>query len=320
MPLVVYEGRSHEVGEGQSVLDALLGGGEPIPHACRAGACGACILRATSGSIPPEAQAGLRDAWKARGCFHACRCHPTADLTVEPLGEGMRAHATVEARVPLSATVSRVLLRLDAPFEATPGQYLTLQRNGVARSFSIAARHGDRTLELHVQRVPGGAMSPYLCDEAKPGDALSVQGPLGFCVYTAGQPDQPLLLAGTGTGLAPLWGILHDALAAGHRAPIYLFHGAVRPEGLYLVDELRALAEEHPQVQYRPSVLLDSREGIEEGSLEQVVIRHLPKTTGMRVFLCGAPELVALVKKKVFLAGASMRDISSDAFVPAKTP
>lgn len=317
MPVITYQGRSHEVREGQTVLDALLAAGEPIPHACRAGACGACIVRATSGDVPPEAQAGLRDTWKARGCFHSCQCRPRGDLAVEPLGDAMRVPAEIEARSPLSESVARVLLRLTAPLEAAAGQYVTLHRAGVARCFSIAARHGDRTIELHVRRIPGGKMSPYLCDEARPGDDLVVQGPLGYCMYMPGRPEQPLLLAGTGTGLAPLWGILQDALAAGHTGSILVFHGAVEPGGLYLVDELRKVEASAPNVRYVPCVLRDAQPGMEEGPLDTVVARHVPRAAGLRAFFCGGPEVVAALKKKTFLAGAALRDILSDPFVPA---
>ncbi|MFO0757429.1 MAG: 2Fe-2S iron-sulfur cluster-binding protein [Byssovorax sp.] len=317
MPAVTYKGRSFLLGQGQTVLDALLAGGEPIPHACRAGACGACILRATAGEVPPDAQSGLRDAWKALGYFNACLCRPAGDLAVEPIGDGLRVQGVIEARAALSPIIARVLVRTAEPFAAVPGQHVTLHRDGAARSYSIAARHGDRVIELHVLRVPGGKLSPYLCDEAAPGDEIAVQGPLGHCFYVPGRPDQPMLLAGTTTGLAPLWGVLNDALAAGHTAPIYMFHGAVDPRGLYLVSELRALAAAHPTVRYLPSVLREAAPGMEEGSIDAVILRHLPKTAGMRVFVCGAPDLVNTIKKKIFLAGASMRDIHTDAFLPA---
>lgn len=318
MPSVVYQGRQRELSAGQSVLDALLAAGEHIPYACRSGACGACLLRATKGDIPPEAQVGLRDAWKARGCFHACQCRPRGDLVVEPLGEGMRVPAHIASREALSPTVSRVVVRLDAPLDVTPGQYVTLHRGGLGRSFSVASRgDGGRAIELHVRRVEGGKLSPYLASEALPGDALEVQGPHGYCVYTPGRPEQALLLAGTGTGLSPLWGILHDALAAGHTGPILVVHGAVDPSGLYLVDEMRAVAEAHPTVRYLPSVLRGALPGMEEGPVAAVVLRNLPRPAGARVFLCGAPDVVQNLRKQLFLAGASLRDIFADAFVPA---
>jgi CDP-4-dehydro-6-deoxyglucose reductase, E3 len=319
VPVVTYLGRRHEVRDGQTVLDALLAGGEDIAHACRAGACGACIVRATDGDLPAEAQAGLRDSWRTRGYFHSCQCRPRADLTVEPLGEAVRVPAHVEERKRLSAIVTRVWIKLETPLPAAAGQYVNVRREGVARSYSIAALPGCDLLELHVRRHAGGKLSPYLCDQARPGDRLTIQGPLGHCIYVPGRPTDPLVLAGTSTGLAPLWGILHDALAADHAGPIHLFHAAKDPRGLYLVEELRALAAQHTNLRYRPSVLCDAASGgadLEEGSLDQIIAKHLPDTAGMRAFVCGAPDVVNLLKKKLFLSGTSLRDIAADAFLP----
>lgn len=317
---VTYRGRAHRVGEGQTVLDALLDGGEAIPHACRAGACGACVLRVTSGVIPAEAQVGLREVWKAQSYVHACQCRPRGPLTVEPVGEGLSVGASIVSRRALSASVAEVQIALDGRLDMMAGQYVTIHREGVSRSYSIAARHPGDVVALHVRRVPGGRMSPYLCDGAEPGDRLRVQGPHGQCVYLPGRPAQPLLLAGTGTGLAPLWGVLHDALAAGHEGPIHVLHGAVDPEGLYLVDELHAIAAAHANVRYTKAVLrAGSTElpSLEEGPLDAIVLRHAPRPVGMRVFLSGAPDIVGVLKKKLFLAGASLSDIAADAFVPS---
>jgi ferredoxin-NADP reductase len=314
---VTYEGRRREVGEGQTLLEALLAAGEGIAHACRAGACGACVVRATAGEIPAEAQVGLSEERKARGHFHACLCRPRASLVVEPLGDGDRVRACVVERAALSATVARVILRLAGPFEVRPGHFVTLTRGAISRSYSVASRPAAGLIEIQVRRVVGGQLSPYLCDEAQGGDELVVQGPFGRCVYEPGRPDQPILLAGTGTGLAPLWGILHDALAAGHGGPIVVIHGAVEPAGLYLVDELRAIAARHPSVRYVPSVLRGATAGVEEGPIDAVVARHLPALPGVRAVLCGSPEVVLPLRRKLFLGGIALRDLAVDAFVPA---
>jgi CDP-4-dehydro-6-deoxyglucose reductase len=317
VPRVTYAGRAFEVGDGETLLDALLREGEAIPHACRAGACGACLVRVTSGSVPSEAQVGLGQAYTARGCVFACQCRPSSDLSVEAVESSMAVHAHIVERSMLSDDVARVVVRTDAPFEARPGQYATFIRGGIARSFSIAARADARTLELHVRRVTNGAMSPYLCDEARAGDPLVVKGPFGHCHYAACTRDEPLLLAGTGTGLAPLFGVLCDALRAGHKGPIRLFHGAVSPSGLYMRDTLSALAAEHPNVLYVPSVMTGATDGLEEGPLDTVVMRHVPKPQGQKCYVCGAPDLVRALRKKLFLAGARLSDILADEFVPA---
>jgi NAD(P)H-flavin reductase len=164
-------------------------------------------------------------------------------------------------------------------------------------------------------------MSGWLFDEARPGDAVELQGPAGECFYVPGRPEQPLLLAGTGTGLAPLYGIARDALAHGHTGPLWLFHGAVEASGLYLVDELRELRARHPHFQYRPSVLRGpERVGVTVGALDALIQETCPRPVGWRAFLCGDPARVLSLRKKLFLAGLSLKDIHADAFLPSTPP
>ena len=46
------------------------------------------------------------------------------------------------------------------------------------RSYSIASA-SEGSLELTVERIDDGEVSPYLTDEARPGDVLEVRGPIG---------------------------------------------------------------------------------------------------------------------------------------------
>jgi CDP-4-dehydro-6-deoxyglucose reductase len=322
MSRVRYETQWYPLEPEESVLDGLLRQGVNVPHACKAGACQSCLMRAAGGGVPEKAQVGLKETLKARSYFLACSCQlePGSELEVASGGaDELRVPARLESMERLSGDVLRVRLRPEAPFDYRAGQYLTLLRaDGLARSYSVASLPREGVLELHVRLLPGGAMSGWLCTEAKPGDAVKIQGPAGECFYVPGRPDQSLLLAGTGTGLAPLYGIVRDALAAGHTGPIWLFHGARDPRGLYLVDELRALAERHPNLHYCPSVL-EGRlgEGLHVGALDALIRAECPKLTGWRAFLCGNPELVLSLRKKLFLSGLSLKDIHADAFLPS---
>jgi CDP-4-dehydro-6-deoxyglucose reductase, E3 len=324
MSQVRYESRWYPLEPEESVLDGLLRQGVAVPHACKAGVCQSCLMRAASGAVPEKAQAGLKETLKARNYFLACACRPEPGVELEVAGgaDELRVPARLESLERLSEDVLRVRLRPEAPFDYHAGQYLTLLRpDGLARSYSLASLPREGVLELHVRLLPGGAMSGWLCTEARPGSEVRLQGPAGECFYVPGRPDQPLLLAGTGTGLAPLYGIVRDALAAGHTGPLWLFHGARELRGLYLVEELRALAERHPHLHYRPSVL-EGRlgEGLHVGALEALIRAECPKLGGWRAFLCGNPELVLSLRKKLFLAGLSLKDIHADAFLPSATP
>jgi ferredoxin-NADP reductase/ferredoxin len=320
MARVSYETQWYPLEAQESVLDGLLRQGIDVPHSCKTGVCQSCLMRAAGGVVPEKAQLGLKETLKARNFFLACSCRlePGMDLEVAG-GEELRVPARIHALEYLSADVLRVRLWPEAPFEYRAGQYLTLLRaDGLARSYSLASLPREDGLELHVRVLPGGAMSRWLADEARPGDAVRLQGPAGDCFYLPGRPEQPLLLAGTGTGLAPLYGIARDALEAGHTGPIWLFHGARDVRGLYLVEQLRALAERHPNLHYRPGVL-EGRlgEGFHVGALDVLLRAECPKPVGFRAFLCGNPELVLSLRKKLFLAGLSLKDIHADAFLPS---
>src|SRR5206468_3884321 len=128
----------------------------------------------------------------------------------------------------------------------------------------------------------------------------------------------PIVLVGTGTGLAPLYAIARDALKQGHEGQIRLYHGSLDPSGFYLVEKLQAMAAAHANFFYTRCGLngaQDQPADLRVGDIEKIVAADIGKFTGWRVFLCGNPQLVTSLRKKAFLAGASMKDIQSDAFV-----
>jgi CDP-4-dehydro-6-deoxyglucose reductase len=319
MAIVRFEGRSTALEPGETVLEGLLRAGARVPHSCRAGACRSCLVRAVEGRPPASSQAGLNDAQKARGDFLACLARPSDDLAVDPGGEGLqRVRVAIASVERLGESVVRVLLEPRAPFEYRAGQFLTLIRDdGLSRSYSIASLAGrDRNLELHVRVLAAGRMSRWLAEDARPGDLATVQGPSGDCFYVPGKESREVVLAGTGVGLAPLYGIVQDAIRQGHAAPMTLFHGARDPGGLYLVEELRELERQAPWFRYVPCCLEgDGGNGVRVGPLEDVLLGCFPSFAGRRVYLCGSPEMVRSLRKQVFLKGAGMKEIFADAFL-----
>jgi CDP-4-dehydro-6-deoxyglucose reductase, E3 len=322
MPRISCDGRELELSPNDNLLDALVAAGVTVASSCRAGACQQCLVQATKGTPPPAAQAGLKDAQRLQGYFLACQARVSEDLTISVSGaRGLDVPARVSSVEALSRDVIRVQLRPDRPLAYRAGQYITVVRtDGLARSYSIASQPDSDggCLELHVRTFPNGRMSAWLTSKDAVEADVTIRGPIGECFYVPGNAKQPLLLAGTGTGLAPLWGILHDALASGHSGPIELWHGARTADGLYLVNELEALAAVHRNFKYHRCVLEGGvNADTAVGSLDAAVLASAPSFDGHRIFLCGDPNLVNLMKRKVFLKGASMREIHADAFVAA---
>lgn len=322
MPRLSFNGHTIELATGQSVLDGLLDQGHSVAHSCRAGACQACLLQATAGEVPSQAQSGLKPTLVSQGYFLACQCQPLDDLAIrQPDADEHRQSATVSDLRPLSDEVMALSLVPDGPFDYRPGQYTTLWRNDrLGRSYSLASVPAlDEALQFHIRRVPDGRFSGWVFDQLRPGDRIDLQTAAGDCFYLPGQPDADLLLVGTATGLAPLYGILRDALQQGHRGSIHLLHGAFDSNGLYLRDELQRLADSHHQVHYHTAVLQpggpDDAAGI--GRIDNHALDTLPSLNNPTAFLCGAPDFVRDLRKRLFLAGMPMSRIHADAFLPA---
>lgn len=320
MPRLDCEGRSLELLPGETVLDALLGAGLSVASSCRAGACQACLVKATRGTPPAEAQQGLKDSLRLAGYFLACQARPSGDLEVSLSdARALEVPARVSTVERLTDDVLRVRVQTLQPLAFRAGQYITLSRpDGLARAYSIASRPEEQhdLLELHVRVLADGRMSGWLAGRDAVGSAVRIRGASGDCFYVPGNPDQPLTLIGTGTGLAPLWGVLHDALAQGHSGPIELWHGARAASGLYLEQELCSLQAKYPQLSYRRCVLEGAEQaGLEIGRLDALVLERVHSFAGRRVYLCGDPALVQRLKRQVFLRGAALREIHADAFV-----
>jgi ferredoxin-NADP reductase len=323
MPRITFEQRAIESNADETVLDALLRAGVDAPHSCKSGVCQSCLMYAVDGTPPPGSQRGLTPEQAARGCFLACQCRPATDLRIARADASLHtAETRIEAVAPVSADVTQVLIGMPRDFPIRPGQFVHLSRpDGLSRPYSVANDTlTDGVLELHVRRIPNGRMSGWLCYEAHRGDAVTIAGPHGDCTYDPAHAGRPLLLAGTGTGLAPLLGIVRDALAHGHRGPIHLHHGAVSPAGLYFVEQLRDLERRHANFHYEPCVLEAEDApptGVQTRPLDQSVAEAFPRPAGWTIYLCGDPELVTRMRKGLYLAGADLAEIHADPFVTA---
>lgn len=323
-----FDEQDVELSPGETVLEGLERSGVSVPSFCRGGACQTCLLRARSGQVPAAAQAGLKDAWKKQGYFLSCVCKPGEPLEVERCVEAKSYASRVQSVQQLSERVLRVLLDPPPDFSFEAGQFVQLVRpsDGLMRPYSLASVPGQRSLELHVALLPNGRMSQWLRSAA--GAEVELRGPYGECFYLSDEPERPLILAGTGTGLAPLVGVVRAALQAGHRGSIALFHGARSERDLYFWRELRELAAAAPNLSVIGSVLspdvlspegtslaLGPRVALEQRPLDELVLAGTEDWAAGRTYLCGDPTFVRSLKKRAFLAGASLQRIHSDPFL-----
>lgn len=298
------------------MLDALLRAGYDIPYGCRAGACQACMMKSEKPLDNNRAQFGLSGSQKALNHFLACRFSPEESIKVSSVDSNKaRIRATVIDKRWLGEKVLR--LRLSADLDYKAGQYLTLWKDRtIARSYSIASQPDiDDFMEVHIKVIESGLFSNWAANELNVGDEIKLQGPMGECIFTAA-PEQKVFMAAIGTGLAPIYGILKDALHLKHQGEINILIGAAEPNGFYLVDELRALTEKHPQIHLHFLCQKGESSIAKTTDLYTYCKENFSDMNNQRVFLCGANSFVQKMKKHSFLSGAAMNDISADAFIP----
>src|SRR5918998_5260566 len=87
------------------------------------------------------------------------------------------------------------------------------------RSYSIASAPEDGRLEIVVERLDDGEVSPYLTDELRVGDHLELRGPIGGWFTWEAREGGPLLLVAGGSGIAPLMAMIRHRASSGSDAP-----------------------------------------------------------------------------------------------------
>lgn len=319
MTVVFYDQTKVSVSDDESVLDGLLKNNINVNYGCKNGVCQSCIMQATDGTIPNQAQKGLTEMQIKQGYFLACQCHPTEEIFIsseevgQPLIEGV-----VVSKEMLSPSIIQLKIKADLDFQ--PGQFVNLKNNqGIMRSYSIASLPEEGVLEFHIKHIQDGAFSHWVKESLNVNDTLQLQGPQGECYLKTKDNNTPLLLAAMNTGLAPVLGILKQALSSNHTGPISLFIGAKDLSGHYLLDEVAKLSEQNENVQLHRVCLegSSSDSNIKEADIYQTIKEELSSTKDHQVYLCGAESFVKKLKKQCFLAGANMGDIFADAFVAA---
>ena len=317
---------SLEVREGQTILDAALAAGIPYPHGCRSGRCGSCKSRLIEGEVEllQHSRFALTEEEKADGLILACRAMPQTDAAVAWLGSD--DDDSVETPRRLDAIVTGLddlthdikLVRI-APADGSPllftaGQYAQVGFDGApARSYSMANRHGDDSLEFHIRRVPGGVTSEHVHFGLKTGDRVALEFPLGSS-YLRQHHSGPILCIAGGSGLAPIKSIVETALAHGMKQPIHVYFGARGARDLYLVEHFESLADRHNNLSFT-AVLSDTQVAPHRhGFVTDAVAEDLADFDGWKAYVAGPPPMVDAAMAMAFARGLRPEDMHADVF------
>lgn len=317
---------------GESLLDAGLREGLPMPYECRNGACGRCQCTVLAGEVRMQAHQpdALCEADIAAGKVLLCCAEPLSDLEIEyvpdtqaPRAPTHRYTAGVTALAPLAPDVMQVMLRVleGGPLPFRAGQYINIVLDdGAKRSFSFATSPHEASatgdIELHVRRIEGGRFTPQVFSTLKVGDRLVFEGPLGaFTLREEG--GKPIIFVAGSTGFAPVKSMLEHAFWVGLTRPMALYWGVRRPADMYMVDRLEAWQREHSNFKFIP-VVSDAHPEDQwtgrTGLVHEAILEDFPDLSRHQVYACGSVGMVAAATPAFIGRGISADDCFSDAF------
>lgn len=237
--------------------------------------------------------------------------------------------ATVTHRREVAAGLIAIRLLPVEPIRFVPGQYVTVALPGDAgrlreRPYSLVSAPHEGELELFVELVPGGLLTPSLHALDEGGTVLvrrAAKGRFRLDVQ-AGRPHH--FCCATVTGVAPYVSFVRS-LAAGGQAPgsVTVLHAASLPRELGYDGELTALTTRHPWLSYIPTVSrpwLAADWAGERGRIEDVLRKHLD-SNGWRaedttVYLCGHPQMIRNARGVLERAGWSGAAVREEHYWP----
>jgi ferredoxin-NADP reductase len=207
-----------------------------------------------------------------------------------------------------------VQLRLDVAdrMDHMPGQHYVVRLTApdgytAQRSYSVASAPGDPLVELFVERLDGGEVSPYLADIVEPGDQLEVRGPIGGWFVWDG--ETPALLVAGGTGVVPFVAMLRTARELGRLDLLRIAVSARTFEELPYADELVDAG----------ALIVLTREphGIRPaGRITAVDLLPLWEP-GQTAYICGSASFADAAAQLVLGLGMRAEDIRIEQFGPS---
>jgi benzoate/toluate 1,2-dioxygenase reductase subunit len=315
--------------EDELVMDAAFRAKINIPMDCRDGVCGTCKCHVEKGAFELGfyLDEAMTEDEAAEGYALTCQMTPKSDCVVKIPASSLAcktAAETVKGEVlgvdALSATSFGLRVKLSKPIAFLPGQYVNIGVPGTDRhrSYSFSSAPGADEGSFLIRNLPGGVMSTWLGQQAKPGDVLELTGPMG--AFYLRPVERPQLWLAGGTGLAPFLAMLEKLAAEGGGQPIRLYYAVTRGADLVELDRVQALAEKIGNVQV---VTILAAEG-EDHERKGFVTDHLGVEDFNRgdtdVYLCGPPPMVEAVRSHMAALGVQPASFHFEKFNPTETP
>ena len=294
-----------EAREAETIADAAYRVGVNIPLDCRDGACGACKCKVETGSFESGfyIEDALSDDEAAQGYALACQAKPQSDMAIGVLASSAACKTKPQEWQTKMVAVQRLsetslAFTLEKPEGLTflPGQYVNVGVPGTdqSRAYSFSSPPNADHVSFLVRDIPGGLMSGWLREQAKPADALKMTGPSGG--FYLRDLTRPILFLAGGTGLAPFLSMLGEIEAKQISSPVRLIYGVTNDADLVDVETLKAYADKLPNVSFTTCVASSESAHERKGYVTDHIRPEDLNGGDVDIYLCGPPAMVEAVR------------------------
>jgi ferredoxin-NADP reductase len=189
------------------------------------------------------------------------------------------------------------------------------------RSYSIAAApNSDRRVEITVERLPDGEVSPYLTQQVAVGDRLELRGPLGGWFVWRPEQVEPIQLVAGGSGIVPLMAMIRSRRSMEGAAPFRLMYSVREPGAVYYRDELDTPPGEDSVLRVTYAYTRAAPKGWpgRPGRIDAALIASStwPSKLGPTCYVCGPTSFVEIAAGLLVAAGNSPERIRTERFGP----
>lgn len=220
--------------------------------------------------------------------------------------------------------VTSFFLEPSEPFSFRAGQHVDVRLTApdgyqARRGYSIASPPEQvGTIELAIEKLDTGEVSPYFHDVAAVGDEIEIRGPLGGHFVWSVEDGGPVLLVGGGSGIAPLMSMARHRAMRGALVPMTLVYSAPTTAEMIFREELLGLRDRHDGFDLvlvltrEPAAAADYTRRVDAAMMADVIGRM--QTPPFRAFVCGSNPFVGAASEALLASGMTEHAIRTERY------